>query len=125
MIEFQPMRAQCVFAALCYLLLAFDTQAREKAAPLAIGETFTLQSKALNEVRRINVYLPPGYTEAADKRFPVLYMPDGGLAEDFLHVAGLVQVSVGNGTMRPFVLVGIENTERRRDLTGPTQNEAD
>ena len=52
-------------------------------------------------------------------------MPDGGLAEDFLHVAGLVQVSVGNGTMRPFVLVGIENTERRRDLSGPTQNEED
>jgi predicted alpha/beta superfamily hydrolase len=48
-------------------------------------------------------------------------MPDGGLAEDFLHVAGLVQVSVGNGTMRPMVLVGIENTQRRRDLTGPTR----
>jgi predicted alpha/beta superfamily hydrolase len=36
-----------------------------------------------------------------------------------------VQVCVGNGTMRPFVLVGIENTERRRDLTGPTQNAED
>jgi hypothetical protein len=36
----------------------------------------------------------------SDARFPVLDMPDGGLAEDFLHVAGLVQVSVGNGTMR-------------------------
>lgn len=46
-------------------------------------------------------------------------------AEDFLHVAGLVQVSVGNGTMRPFLLVGIENTERRRDLTGPTDNAED
>ena len=42
-------------------------------------------------------------------------MPDGGMAEDFLHVAGLVQVSVGNGTMRPFLLVGIENTQRRSD----------
>jgi predicted alpha/beta superfamily hydrolase len=52
-------------------------------------------------------------------------MPDGGLAEDFLHVAGLVQVSVGNGTMRPMVLVGIENTQRRRDLTGPTRVESD
>jgi predicted alpha/beta superfamily hydrolase len=47
------------------------------------------------------------------------------MAEDFLHVAGLVQVSVGNGTMRPFLLVGIENTERRRDMTGPTKNEED
>jgi hypothetical protein len=27
--------------------------------------------------------------------------------------------------MRPFLLVGIENTERRRDMTGPTQNESD
>jgi predicted alpha/beta superfamily hydrolase len=52
-------------------------------------------------------------------------MPDGGIAEDFLHVAGLVQVSVGNGTMRPFILVGIENTQRRRDMTGPTENEND
>ena len=94
-------------------------------SPLAIGETFTLQSKTLGETRRINVYLPPQYTESPATRLPVLYMPDGGIAEDFLHVAGLVQVSTGNGTMRPFILVGIENTQRRRDLTGPTQNAED
>ena len=97
----------------------------DKAAPLVIGETFTINSKVLGETRRINVYMPPGYTESVATRLPVLYMPDGGIAEDFLHVAGLVQVSVGNGTMRPFLLVGIENTERRRDMTGPTQNEND
>jgi hypothetical protein len=95
------------------------------AVPLAVGETFTIESKALGEVRRINVYLPLPYTQSVDTRLPVLYMPDGGMAEDFMHVAGLVQVSVGNGTMRPFVLVGIENTERRRDLTGPTTVVAD
>ncbi|HEX8189618.1 MAG TPA: alpha/beta hydrolase-fold protein [Pyrinomonadaceae bacterium] len=97
----------------------------EKAAPLAFGETFTINSKVLGETRRINVFVPPGYQESAETRLPVLYMPDGGMAEDFLHVAGLVQVSVGNGTMRPFLLVGIENTERRRDMTGPTENEKD
>ena len=95
--------------------------AEPSAAPLAIGETFALQSKILGETRRINVYLPSGYSASPSTRFPVLYMPDGGIGEDFLHVAGLVQVSVGNGTMRPFILVGIENTERRRDLTGPTE----
>ena len=47
------------------------------------------------------------------------------MAEDFLHIAGLVQVLVGNGSMRPFLLVGIENTQRRRDLTGPTEDEED
>ena len=95
------------------------------ATPLAIGESFLLTSAMLGEVRRINVYAPPGYMDSPNVRLPVLYMPDGGIGEDFLHVAGLVQVLVGNGTMRPMLLVGIENTERRRDLTGPTTNEDD
>jgi predicted alpha/beta superfamily hydrolase len=99
--------------------------AAQNLAPLVIGDTFTIDSRTLGETRRINVYLPPGYKESNDSRLPVLYMPDGGLAEDFLHVAGLVQISVTNGTMRPFLLVGIENTQRRRDMTGPTDNEND
>lgn len=96
-----------------------------KPTPLVIGETFTIESRELGETRRINVYLPPAYAASREAKCGVLYMPDGGLAEDFLHVAGLVQVSVGNGTMRPVVLVGIENTQRRRDLTGPTDNAED
>ncbi len=97
-----------------------------RAEPLVIGETFTLQSKILDETRRINVYFPPGFSGDSEQALPVLYMPDGGLdGEDFLHIAGLVQISVLNGTMRPFLLVGIENTERRRDLTGPTKNAED
>jgi hypothetical protein len=94
-------------------------------SPLAIGQTFVMQSKVMGEARRINVYLPPVYTDSPRVRLPVLYMPDGGIAEDFLHVAGLLQVSIGNGTMRPFILVGIENTRRRRDMTGPTVNADD
>jgi predicted alpha/beta superfamily hydrolase len=114
--------------AIVFLLASFSAlpaAAEESTAPLVIGDTFTMASKILGETRRINVYLPPGAREAGAKPLPVLYMPDGGLGEDFLHVAGLVQVSVGNGTMRPFLLVGIENTERRRDMTGPTENEED
>ncbi len=97
----------------------------KSAAPLVIGDTFTIDSEVLGETRRINVYTPPGYAESSEARLPVLYMPDGGMAEDFLHVAGLVQVLVGNGTMRPLLVVGIENTQRRRDMTGPTQSEED
>lgn len=94
--------------------------AAQAPMPLAVGETFTLASQALGETRTINVYAPPGHPLRGGPPLPVLVMPDGGLAEDFLHVAGLVQVGAGNGTMRPMLLVGIENTARRRDLTGPT-----
>ncbi len=69
-------------------------------------------------MRRINIYAPPEYAESTGLRLPVLYTPDGGIAENFLHAAGLIQVSVANGTMRPFLLVGIEHTERNPDL-GP------
>ncbi len=100
-------------------------QAQSKSSTISIGNTFPVESRILGETRRINVYRPPGYADSTSGPLPVLYMPDGGMAEDFLHVAGLVQVLVGNGTMRPVVLVGIENTERRRDLTGPTVSEED
>ena len=116
-----------VFAALLAGAAVVETQPPQAGAvsPLTFGETFTIESKTLGETRRINVYKPPSWDEPADAARPVLYMPDGGMAEDFLHIAGLVQVSVGNGSMRPVLLVGIENTQRRRDMTGPTTNPED
>jgi len=107
------------------LMAAEPTAQTAAASPLVIGETFTLQSKALGETRRINVYRPQPWGLDPKTPLPVLYMPDGGIGEDFLHVAGLVQVLTGNGSMRPFLLVGIENTERRRDMTGPSRDPED
>ena len=121
-------RLMVVFSMIVFAAAAAGAQTRVLASgaePLVIGETFTIPSKALGETRRLNVYAPSAYTASADVRLPVLYMPDGGMNEDFLHVAGLVQALTGNGTMRPFLLVGIENTERRRDMTGPTEHAED
>lgn len=85
------------------------------SAPVAsLGETFIFDSKILGEPRTINVYLPPDYTKGG--KFPVLYMPDGGMDEDFPHVAGAVDVSIKNAVIRPLIVVGVKNTERRRDL---------
>lgn len=109
-------------------LVAFAASAAcagEAVQPLSIGSTYALRSAVLGEDRRINVYAPPGFDGADAPALPVLYVLDGGIKEDFLHIAGLVQVSSGNGTMRPFLVVGIENTERRRDFTGPTANPED
>ena len=125
MVGLKKIRAAIICSFLFLSAFCGQAIAQNKSAPLVIGETFTIDSKILGERRIINVYMPPGYKESPANRLPVLYMPDGGIAEDFLHVAGLIQVSVGNETMRPFLLVGIENTERRRDMTGPTEVEKD
>ncbi len=88
-------------------------------------QTFTMQSHVLGETRRINLYTPPGYDAAGDKRYPLLYMPDGGLAEDFPHVILTVDEAIRAGELRPLIVIGIENTERRRDMSGPTEVESD
>lgn len=88
-------------------------------------QTFTLTSRILHEVRRINIYTPPGYAAHPSARYPVLYMPDGGIDEDFRHVTKDIDTAVRQGRMRPMIVVGIENTERRRDMTGPTSVASD
>ena len=117
--------ALTLFLSLLFVTGGGGTPQRQ-AAPITFGETFTISSKTLNETRRINVYIPPLYGEPADARRPVLYMPDGGMAEDFLHMAGLVQVSVGNGTMRPVIRMmgSIAANERRANRPDPMRDAA-
>ena len=91
---------------------------------IVIGESFTIDSKVLAENRRITAYLPADYHQT-NQRFPVLYLLDGGAKEDFHHITGIVQVSVQNGLMAPIIVIGIENNERRKDMTGPTENPED
>jgi predicted alpha/beta superfamily hydrolase len=83
-------------------------------------QAFTVESKALGEPRQINVYTPPGYA-TLHRRLPVVYLLDGGLKEDFPRLAAEVDRLIREGAVPPVLLVGIENTERRRDLTGPTE----
>jgi len=89
------------------------------ADPVPQHDSIMLESKAVSETRRINVHTPGGYA-GSSTRYPVLYMPDGGVAEDFPHVVNTLDSLVKAGEARPFIVVGIENTERRRDMTGPT-----
>lgn len=105
-----------------------EAPAAEPAAPIAPAaelpataspQSFTLSSKLLKEVRRINVYTPPGYG-AGSSRLPVLYMPDGGVEEDFPHLTATVDRLIRERAIPSILVVGIENTERRRDLSGPT-----
>ncbi len=92
---------------------------------IIIGESFTVDSKVLAEKRRLTVYLPQNYDQEPTRRYPVLYLLDGGAKEDFHHITGIVQVSVSNGLMDPILVIGIENIDRRHDVTPPTENPED
>ncbi|MBT0607380.1 alpha/beta hydrolase [Aequorivita echinoideorum] len=88
--------------------------------PVPAHEDFIINSKILGEERVINVWLPTKYKESQNG-LPVLYMPDGGIKEDFPHIANTLEKLISEEKIPPFILVGIENTNRRRDLTGPSE----
>jgi hypothetical protein len=116
------------FRSSCLLLLGALAGLHAHAAKAQVHDSFTVQSRALGEPRPINVYMPPQYRASrpgADQRFPVLYMPDGGMDEDFPHVVHMVDSLIARGTIRPVIVVGVPNTVRRRDLTGSTRVKSD
>ena len=87
-------------------------------------ETFKIDSKQVGETRIINVWTPPSYQDGNEK-YPVLYMADGGIKEDFPHIANTISKLIAEKSISPIILVGIENTERGRDLTGYSESEYD
>ncbi len=89
--------------------------------PIVMGRTLTIQSKALGEARTINVWLPPGYAKGK-QAYPVLYVIDGGLDQDFLHVVGVAQLGMIWGRNLEAIVVGIETKDRRKELVGPTRD---
>ena len=92
--------------------------------PIVIGRSFLVPSRELGDARRVNVYLPDHYGEPG-RRFPVLFLLDGGEKEDFHHVTGLAQITAAYDQGRELIVVGVEGRDRRRDLTSPSSVAAD
>ncbi len=91
---------------------------------ILLGQTQTFQSRLLGEQRVLNIYLPEDYNPNDTLKYPVIYLLDGGLKEDFFHIAGLVQYYTQPWISRfpKSIIVGIENTNRRRDFTFAVPN---
>jgi len=91
-----------------------------KGDPIVVGHSFRLEDGAFPAPTTVNVWLPSSYGEG-DRRYPVLYLLDGGVNEDFHHISGLARISGDYGVTREFIVVGIESgATRRRDMTFPS-----
>ncbi|NML21944.1 alpha/beta hydrolase [Pseudoflavitalea sp. G-6-1-2] len=104
----------------CLLLVILSLSAfAQKGQPVVIAHSFQLESPALKEKRTINIYLPEDYNAKDTTKYPVIYIIDGGVEEDFIHVTGIVRFNTQPWINRfpRSIVVGIENTNRRRDCT--------
>lgn len=91
---------------------------------LTIGVSEKFFSTILNEKRTINIYLPENYNQNDTVKYPVIYILDGGIKEDFFHITGIVQYNTQPWINRfpRSIVVGIENSNRQRDFTFPVSN---
>lgn len=87
-------------------------------APLTIGEQHVFL--AMDEAREVNVVLPLSYGQDPDRRYPVVYMLDGGVSQDLMMQVGVVRWTQMWGRTSDFILVGVETKDRQRELLPPT-----
>ncbi len=110
--------------------LTIDVEAwRDKGETIPGRITYTgdirthkaLPSPPLSEPRDLYIYLPPGYDQQPDRRYPVLYLQDGqNLFDESSAYAGVewgvdetAQRLIESGAVEPFIVVGIANTPDR------------
>ena len=121
-----------LYIAFLSLLVSNQTTAQNEIEiietnPFTIGEQIEIKSTILNENRVLNIYLPNGYSKDSSKVYPVIYLLDGSIDEDFIHISGLVQFGSFSwiNLIPESIVVGISNIDRRRDYTYPTKNTQD
>ena len=79
-------------------------------------------SRFLRNQRDLIVYVPPGYDEQPQRRFPVLYLHDGqnlfdratAFAGQDWNVQGSADYLIQGGAIEPLIIVGIYNTGKSR-----------
>ena len=90
------------------------------------------ESKILGNARDVTVYLPAGYDDRDDRRYPVLYMQDGQnlfepqrafIPGQHWRLAEAADEAIGARTASPMIIVGIDNAGPSRiDEYAPTHD---
>lgn len=96
--------------------VAFPSLAASAATsePVVIGEKFQIESKLLAETRTYVIHTPDSYKSGKDA-YPVLVLLDA--ENNFAYTSAAVHLLSANGRIPPMIVVGISNTDRRRDMT--------
>lgn len=104
-----------VRAAICITFGVLYLCGTGAAAQIVMGQTDSLHSSVLQEVRNYRVSLPQSYAWASDRRYPVLYLLDA--QSEFIHTAASVGYLADHGEIPEMIVVGIDSTVRVRDYT--------
>jgi predicted alpha/beta superfamily hydrolase len=91
--------------------------ATHASEPVVIGEKFQIESKVLAETRSYVIHTPDSY-KSGKEAYPVLVLQDA--ENNFAYTSDAVHLLSANGRIPAMIVVGINNTDRVRDMT-PTK----
>lgn len=94
----------------------------QSTTPITLGDSIAIASPNLHDTRTVNVVLPLDYAKQPGRRWPVVYVIDGGVDQDLVHVAGTQWLGAMWGRNRDAIVVGIATKDRRAELVGPTRD---
>jgi predicted alpha/beta superfamily hydrolase len=103
-----------------------DTPTSSVSPPAMSGASAGFVSKHVSP-RGVQVWLPPSYEREPNRRFPVLYLHDGQAVFDAAMAGAEWQVDeaaqrmIERGEIAPFIMVAVDNTQRRFDEYTPTR----
>ena len=78
-------------------------------------EEFDFESRLLRNRRRIYVYLPPGYDEERARRFPTLYVHDGGQYLNRGRLPTVLDNLIFDRAIGPLLAIMVDPVERGRE----------
>lgn len=107
-----------VFLAAAVLFFSLAAKAQNQQIASAVHTQHKINSQILGEERTILVRVPADYARS-DEKFPVVYMTDAHPPQNAM-MSGIIEQQAWGGTMPEMILVGIQNTNRLRDLS-PTK----
>ena len=114
------MKRSVVIAGAILIIMSFHLNIYAQAIKdkiIEIGETATINSRTLDEERKILVYLPETYKESTTG-FPVLYVLDGN--DYFLPAIGIMKYLAMFNFLPEMIVIGIPHNMRFKEMT-PTK----
>jgi predicted alpha/beta superfamily hydrolase len=109
-----------LFLALLLTVWSVPICAQTPQVASVLHDRLLIKSQILGEERSVLVRVPPNYGRT-DEKFPVVYMLDAHPPQNSM-MTGIIEQQVWGGMMPEMIVVGIQNTDRTRDLT-PTKTE--
>jgi predicted alpha/beta superfamily hydrolase len=109
------MRKSIALFLVLFCVNSLIAQNQSESRNLTVGKIETIYSNELKENRTLNIFLPVNFDST--KVYPVIYVLDGSLNEDVVHIYGLSQFFPLYYDMPECIVVGIQNVDRKRDFT--------